>query len=177
MNQPPTQESILNPATIPVHGSGAWWFRALMGVALMIMGGAFAFFLWWSFHRAEETRSWTPVACTIVTSQLNTLHVTPDSPTTYKAEIRYRYNFEGVIHTGTLIRRVNGATADKPKAELAVKTYPVGASKICYVNPADPKVAILEQGTIAAIYAIWFPILFVVGGAGMVVSAFRSLRQ
>ncbi len=173
MNQPPTQETILNQATIPVQGSGAWWFRAVMGLAFMIMGGAFTFFLWLSYERAEEPRSWTVVPCTIITSQLNTDRVTPDSPVTYKAEVLYRYNIGGVIHTGNLIRRVNGRTADKPKAELAVATYRVGTSATCFVNPVDPKMAILEQSTKAAIYAIWFPMLFVVGGVGMVVSAFR----
>ncbi len=173
MNQPPTQETILNQATIPVRASGAWWFRAVMGLAFIILGGAFTFFLWLSFHRAQETRTWTQVPCIIITSQLDTNRVTPDSPVTYKAEVRYRYNVNGVIHTGTRIRRVNGRTADKPKAELAVATYPVGTSKTCFVSPTDPEMAILEQSSKAAIYAIWFPLLFVVGGSGMVVSAFR----
>jgi hypothetical protein len=44
---------------------------------------------------------------------------------------------------------------------------------VCYVNPSDPTIAILKHGTRAALYSIWFPLLFVVGGLGIAWTAIR----
>jgi hypothetical protein len=42
---------------------------------------------------------------------------------------------------------------------------------ICYVDPKSPDRAVLKRDTKAALYSIWFPCLFVIGGAGMILSA------
>jgi hypothetical protein len=42
---------------------------------------------------------------------------------------------------------------------------------MAFVNPAQPDFAVLKPDTKAAGYSIWFPLLFVVGGLGIVVRA------
>ena len=42
-----------------------------------------------------------------------------------------------------------------------------------YFDPDDPQLSVLKRDTKASLYSIWFPFLFVVGGAGMVFSAVR----
>lgn len=42
---------------------------------------------------------------------------------------------------------------------------------MAFVNPTEPNFAVLKPDTKAAGYSIWFPLLFVVGGLGIVVRA------
>jgi hypothetical protein len=44
------------------------------------------------------------------------------------------------------------------------------------VNPALPAEAVLEHASRAALYSIWFPLLFVVGGLGMLRGALKRAR-
>ena len=80
----------------------------------------------------------------------------------------------GVAHTGTHVRRVEGGSSHKEAAQEKLEAYPEGKAVTCYVNPEDPAFAILEHSTRAALYSLWFPLLFVVGGAGMILSALRT---
>lgn len=160
-NAPPTSTRLLKSA---------------LGLLLVIPGLAFVILLWNSYQRAEETRHWTPTSCLITFSELLTEHVTPNSPLSYRAGIRYRYTFGGMRHDGSRIVRVDGPTTDRAKAVTLTEKYPSGRETTCFVNPAQPDFAVLEHATRAALYSIWFPGLFVVGGAGMIFSAWRTRR-
>jgi hypothetical protein len=153
---------------------GAILLKVIMGLTLVIMGSGAALYLWGSWKRAEETRSWRPVEAIVIASQVLTDRATPHSPLKFKGDVHYRYTFDGETHTSTRIRRVDGPSSHKSKAEEVVARYPVGKPVTCFVNPAQPNFAILEHDTRAALYSIWFPLLFVAGGAGMVVSAMRN---
>jgi len=90
----------------------------------------------------------------------------------------YRYEFGGSSHVGERIRRIPVRSAHRDKAERWVARYPSGRRVQIYVNPEKPSEAVLKRDSQAALYAIWFPALFVVGGAGMAVAAVRkALRQ
>lgn len=147
--------------------------KTALGLLLVAAGLAFVAVLWNSYRRAEETRHWTPTPCLITFSELLTEHVTPNSPISYRAGIRYRYTFGGTIYDGSHIMRVDGTTKDRAKAIALTEKYPPGRETTCFVNPAQPDFAVLEHATRAALYSIWFPLLFVAGGAGMIFSAWR----
>ena len=174
MNSPTAQETITAPATIPVSTGGTLWLKVMLGGALIVIGSVFTFLLWHSYQLAEETRHWTPVPCLIVSSQVLTMRDTPNSPVSYDAHVGYRYSIDGKSHESFLIRRGTGKTTDKSKAMRIVSMYSVGKTTTCHVNPTQTDVAVLEHNTRAALYALWFPLLFVVGGTGMVISAFRK---
>lgn len=152
---------------------GARVLKAMLGLAFMLMGSMFTFVLWTSWQRSEETRSWTPVEALVVSSQVLTDRPTPHSPLKFTADVHYRYTFSGKTFTSTRIKRVDGPSSHKEKAEAVVKEHGPGSIVTCYVNPEHPDFAILEQGSRAALYSIWFPLLFVVGGVGMLWSAIR----
>lgn len=149
-------------------------FKALLGIALIVMGAGGTFWLWQSWQRAEETRKWTPVEAVVMSSQVLTDRPTPHSPLKFTADVRYRYTIAGKTFTGTRIKRVDGPSSHKENAEAVVAAHRAGSTVTCYANPAQPDFAILEHGSRAALYSIWFPLLFVAGGAGMVVSALRG---
>jgi hypothetical protein len=146
--------------------AGRWWL-AFIGVLLACAGLIFAAVLWRSYQKAMETRSWSETPCEIVTSVLLSERPTPNSPMSYRASIHYRYEFQGKTHTGTKVKRVEGPTPHREKAETLVGNHKAGSTTVCFVNPANPDEAILQHSSKAALYSMWFPFLFVIGGGMM----------
>ena len=143
-----------------------------MGLFLMLAGLTFTWVLWHAWQRAEETRRWIETPCRILSSQVVSERPTPHSPIAYRAEVKYSYRFSGTTYTGSSIRRVDGVTLHEERAREMQERYVPGVETHCHVNPTRPAQAILEHDTRAALYSIWFPLLFVAGGAGM---AWRAL--
>ena len=154
--------------------TGARTLKTLLGSALIVMGAIATMVLWRAYQRAEETRHWKPVPAVITVSLLLTERPTHNSPLAYRPEIHYRYTIDGTTHTATHVRRVEGRSSHKEGAEEKLERYPVGKEVTAYVNPADPSFAILEHSSRAALYSIWFPCLFMLGGVGMIISALRQ---
>lgn len=148
-----------------------------MGVLLMLVGSFFAWRMWLSYEKAQITRSWTQVPCRVVSSRVVSERPTPNSSPAHRVEVRYEYEINGVKHTSTRIRQVEAApTQHLDKALEKQLNYPPGSSQTCLVNPAAPDEAVLEHASHAALYSIWFPLLFVVGGLGMLRGALKRSR-
>src|SRR5688572_7629594 len=96
---------------------GSRLFKAIMGLTLIAMGTVGTIYLWLSWQRAEETRSWKPVEAMITVSEVLTDRATPHSPPRYTAEVHYRYQYNGDAHTSHRIKRVDGPTSHKNAAE------------------------------------------------------------
>ncbi len=154
------------PASSSFSLPGRLWLAG-MGLFLALAGLVFTWVLWTAWQRAEETRRWTPLPCRIVSSRLHQERPTPHSNPTYRPEVRYSFTLDGRALTGTHIRRVDSASQHEDVARKKLEGYPVGAEITCYVNPQKPEQSVLKHDTRAALYSIWFPILFVVGGLGM----------
>lgn len=143
--------------------AGRLWLAAL-GMSLALAGMLFTWVLWTAWQRAEETRRWTPTPCRIVSSRLEKERPTPNSNPVFKPKVSYTYNFAGQKLTSTRIKRVDIASQHEDVARKKIQPYPVGTEVTCYVNPAQPDFAVLKHDTRAALYSIWFPLLFVFGG-------------
>ena len=97
------------------------------------------------------------------------------------------YRFNSSDYQGTRWRRVHfyekadefvsRKTPDREIAEELASKYPVGKMVSCYVNPLAPEEGVLEHQTKAAIYTLWWPMIFAIGGAGMIWSAWRGLSR
>ena len=159
---------------LPAHGVvmisniGARVLHFLLGTAFILMGAAGTQWLWRSYEHAAETYRWVPTEARILSSQILTERVTPHSPLSYRADVRYAYTVIEKKFTGDHIRRVDGASSHRDKAKALVEAYRPGTAVTCYVDPAAPAVAILQRSSLAALHSLWFPLLFVVGGMGMV---------
>lgn len=145
-----------------------------MGLFLIAAGSFFAWRMWLSYETARITRRWTQVPCRIVSSRVVSERPTPNSAPAHRAEVRYEYEINGVKHVSTRIRQVEAApTPHLDSAHEKQLNYPPGATLTCFVNPASPDEAVLEHASRAALYSIWFPLLFVIGGAGMLRGALK----
>lgn len=145
----------------------------LFGLLIAAMGGFFMFALWIGFGRAKETRGWEETPCEITRSEVEQERVTPSRPVVYRARVEYRYQFGGKDYSGSNVKRVDGPTSHVDRAEAVVGAYPKGTKLSCWVNPASPEVAVLKHGTLAPLYSIWFPGLFVVAGLGIAINSLR----
>ncbi len=161
------------PAPAAPSNAGRWWLAA-MGLFLALAGLVFTGVLWRAFSLAEVTRSWEATPCLIVASSMQSQRPSPNSNIAHRALIRYTYEYQGQRHTSTRIKRVDAATSHEHLARATVAAYPVGQQAVCYVNPQNPAEALLKPGSRGALYSIWFPLLFVVGGLGITWNAIRS---
>lgn len=140
-----------------------------MGIFFIMAGGFFAWRMWLSYEKAQMTRAWTEVPCRIVSSRIESAHPTPASPMAHRLEVRYEYRFNSVRHVGSRIRTVEAAPSPHlDKVQEKQQAYPPGSQQTCFVNPQSPDEAVLQHASRAALYSIWFPLLFVVGGFGMI---------
>jgi len=174
MNSSAVQPSIQQSPASATSTRGSRIIKSGIGMVLMVAGAFFMFLLWRAYELAEETRHWITTPCIVLSSQVLSERGTPNSPMKHRAGIRYSYAFAGKTHISTHIRRVEGWSANSGKAAATVTAYPAGMATQCFVNPAQPDFAILEHSTRAALYTLWFPMLFFVGGAGMIITSLKK---
>ena len=132
-----------------------------------------------------ETRSWMEVPCTIIDNSTEESGDRTNSE--YRLYLRYLYTTDGTTHTGTRWRRksyqghraaeISMKSAHWDQVEALRDKYPSGTHTVCYVNPTDASDAVLEHETRAALYAIWFPMLIALGGAGITWTAIRRKKS
>ncbi len=150
---------------------GARLFLSVIGLVLAAAGGFFTYQMWQSYQRAAETYRWAEIPCLVASSKIEEERFSLDSPTTYVPVIKYTFIQEDVSIMSDKIKRVAGLKfKDKALAQELVGKYPAGQGAVCYVNPDDPKDVILVRDNKGALYSIWFPLLFVVGGLGMLIN-------
>ncbi len=161
-------------------------FKIGVGLLLMLSGLAVTALLFIPYRKAMDTRAWTETPCGILESHREERTESEFSQPVQRVFIKYRYTFAGADYTGTRWRRVAfSGNLDKDvakktphlaEAEKLVAKYPAGAKTTCWVNPAAPEEAVLEHYTKAAIYTLWWPMLFAVGGGGIVWSVLRRRK-
>lgn len=163
-----------NPMPTALRSSlPARWYLGSVGAFLVALGLAFTWWLWQAGERAMITRHWVPVSGTVLASGIKESQFSPNDSIKWQAEVEYRYLYEGVVYHGSKLRRIEGPSPHRAKAEAAAGAYPAGREVACFVNPARPSEAVLEHSSKAAFYTLWWPLLFAVGGAGMMGAALR----
>lgn len=148
----------------------------ILGLFVAGIGMIFVIALFNGWRRAEETRRWPTTGATITRSELEEYNPTPSSPVRYRPIVEYAYAFGEEGFQSDRVRRVNKTSSHRHKAQKVVDRYPLGQETKAWVNPADPKVSVLEHDTRAVLYTIWFPGIFVVAGIGILVTALKQYR-
>jgi len=150
----------------------------LVGLSLILIGSLFIVLMARSYLRAKEMRDWPVVECVILESAVEERQHDPYSPIEFGHLISYGYEWQGQSHTGKRISlRGEKWSSKRQEAEESLSEYPLGSIQQCHVDPDQPTQAVLELDSLAPLYSIWFPALFVVGGAGILISSMRGLRK
>ncbi len=157
-------------AKAPHHLGGRLW-KILMGLLLIGVGSIFVQYLWHAYLRAAEMDGWIAVPCEIVTMVVDDTERNQRGMTKYVLQVTYDYHYEGKTYTGDRFRRLSLTASDPRKLQGHMEDYAVGTKTVCHVDPAAPENSVIKKDSKAALYTIWFPCLFIVGGAGMIFSA------
>jgi len=168
---------------MPPPTASARLFKLFIGGTLLLSGLGVTALLFIPWQRARETQAWTEIPCVITLSEEKQSHTGDLAHTTHKVFLRYRYTVGDTAYESTRWRRVTYAGEDDAglsrktpharEATALLEKYPAGSKTTCWVNPAAPGEAVLEHQSPAAIYTLWWPMLFAVGGAGMIWSVLR----
>ncbi len=148
----------------------------LMGLFLVAIGAIFMSYLWNAYQRAKIMDPWVETPCRIVSAALDDSQQNQHYATKYRIDLSYEYEFKGKEFTGTRLKRLPSESADANKLRKKMAPYPVGTNTVCYVDPNDPEMAVLKKDSKAALYSIWFPALFSIGGLGIIFSTLRRAK-
>ncbi|WP_411827086.1 DUF3592 domain-containing protein [Luteolibacter sp. AS25] len=154
-------------------------FLILLGLCISAIGGLFTVLMWKSYERAVDQRGWPQVEAVVLSSEMEEWQHDEFSPKEYRLNLLYGYEWEGEAKTSERLSvRGNPSYNKSGKVQGMLKEYPTGGRVMAYVNPGDPNFAILMVDSKAAGYSIWFPMLFLLGGLVIAVSAIvKSLRN
>lgn len=151
-------------------------FLILLGFFIAFVGGFFTYLMWKSYERADAMHDWPQAEAVVLSSAVEEWQHDEYSPMEYRLDILYGYQWEGESRTGDrLTFRGNPFSNKASTAEGLMEKFPQGKKIKVYINPADANFAIIKPDSKAAGYSIWFPMLFVVGGLGIVIRAVMKM--
>lgn len=151
-------------------GTGGRIFGTLFGVFFAGLGLLFCVFICREFYLNALTYRWVRTACLILESRVEE-NAQRDAP--YAAQIRYEYQWEGRPRVSGSWSRKQASYSDYAKASRWVEQYPANLRTVCFVNPADPTEAVLSRPGLWIGLVIFFPLIFVVIGCGVIVGMWR----
>lgn len=156
--------------------AGSWYLTAV-GLALCFISGIFLWLMTRSYLRARDMTTWPQVPCLVLSSEVNERRIADNVAPDFRLAVLYRYQFEGKDYESKLWSlRGSMPRTERAPVEKLVKQFPQGSRQNCWVNPQDPKIAVLKVDSRAAGYSLWFPGLFFLGGLGMIWGAWRRPR-
>ena len=154
--------------------AGSWYLTAV-GVSLCLISGLFLWLMGRSYLRARDMSTWPQVPCLVLQSERSEKRIADDVAPDYRLAILYRYEYEGRDYESKLWSLRGSMPKSDPLAvQELVEQYPVGSKQTCWVNPRQPEIAVLKIDSRAPGYSLWFPGLFFLGGAGMIVGAWKK---
>lgn len=160
---------------VPRDLGGRIW-KCLMGLILIGVAWALVTYLWNSYQRAAQMDAWVEVPCRIETLSVDDTQLNQRGMPKYLLEVTYRYQWNGHDYVGNRIKRLPTEASDPRKLKNKIEEYAVGNETLCYLDPDAPEFVVLKKDSKAALYTIWFPFLFIIGGAGMIFSALFRKR-
>lgn len=147
------------PATAAVNRLGlSLFFLFFFGI-----GSLFELLILHEFVRVAGQQAWKKTPCTIVACEVQERQE-GDEP--YVFTVRYQYEYEGQAYEGTGYRRGYNGSGEYSKAQELTQKYPAGLTTSCYVNPENPNEAALERDSMMIGLVLFFPLIFVLIGAG-----------
>lgn len=139
-------------------------------------------------ERQEDSLSWREVPCLIQKLRVEQHRLRSKkgtgSTTAFSPQVEFEYEIDGQAHSGD--RFWLGGTLFSTREEVAEMIAPFqgGAPTVCYVNPKDPKDAILSRELYdkSSLGWLWLVLFAVVGATGCTVAMWfvffpRGLRN
>ncbi|MEP4078785.1 DUF3592 domain-containing protein [Haloferula sp.] len=156
------------------RNTGARIYLTVIGLALALAGGVFTWLMWRSFSRARAIDEWPKVPCVVIESTVEERQIDPARPIEMRFKVLYSYEWEGEEYKSDRYRLRGSSWSSRPDGvKMLIDQYPAASVQECLVNPEQPDLAVLFGESRAPGYSLWFPVIFLVGGLGVVVGAWR----
>jgi hypothetical protein len=118
----------------------------------------------------QSARHWRGTSCEIISSDVKANH--SDGSPTYRVDVTYRYFVDDRGYVGDRYQFIKMSSSGyRGKAAIVARLRPRTRTD-CWVNPANPRDAVIERGPTADLWYALIPLVFVViGGAGIAAAA------
>ena len=133
-----------------------------------------------SVREGRENQAWTPTPARLLESNLETRR--GDKSTTYIVTARYTYEVDGRAYESERVSLHSGADNignwHRARSVELKRVEREGGALTAYVNPADPRQAVLYTGARRELVLFYgaFGGLFTLAGAGMFIGGIAALR-
>lgn len=149
-------------------GCVAWPFAILFLGAGVAMFCGMALWPWWGMLNA---RNWVETPCTVVSSEAKA------NDDTLKLTVVFKYSVDQKEYQSDTycFSTMSSNTANTWKRRV-VKDHPPGKQTTCFVDPNDPARAVIERGWVPDMWWGFFPIPFMLVGAGALLVALGVIK-
>ena len=137
---------------------------AFFGLFFLVGAGLFYFIFVRPVGRIIAARSWQETPCTIVSSSVG--ESSDSDGTTYRVDITFAYTAGGVERQSHRYDFSEGSSSGYDGKKAVVDRYPAGSRTICYVDPENPELAVLNRDFSAGYLIGLFPLIFLFVGLG-----------
>jgi Protein of unknown function (DUF3592) len=144
-------------------GLGGKLGLSLFFLLFFALGSFFEVAMIRDFGRAVSQRSWQEISCKIVSSEVAERD---DDEQPYAFAVRYEYVCDGRSCTGSVYKRSYVGSEKYSDVQKLAEKYPSGQNTFCYVDPKHPAEVVLRRDSLLIGLVIFFPLIFVVIGAG-----------
>lgn len=152
-------------------------------VGTLFFGAFFAMGVWvtglmlYGFFRGATVYTWDKQDCLIVRSEVEEHPDAEESSEAYRFKVLYTYLVSGQRYSSDVYRRGYTGSSELYKARTLADRYPPRSHHVCFVDPEHPSSAVLQRPTFWGVWAILFPLLFVVFGGFMIVGLWKSDKE
>ncbi len=159
--------SRLKPIGVAGRILGTFFFMAFFGMGLLFCG-----LILRDVYQTALTYGWKKTDCVILNSAVREDSRHQDAPYTFA--IQFEYSWQGQIHTSDKFALKPRSFTSYSDAQRLVEKYTADTKGQCYLNSADPGVAILRRGSLWVALMILLPLLFVAIGVGGIYAMWRQ---
>jgi hypothetical protein len=147
-------------------------------VMFLLMGGGISYpLLMGPLLHILGARDWLETPCVVISSRLGS-HRGSKGGTTYSVDIRYAYGFKERQYVSSRYQFFQGSTSEYEKKRSIVRSYRPGQQAFCFVDPQDPRSAVLNRGFTSDMYFGLIPLVFlVIGGVGLTFTIRRARKK
>ncbi len=139
------------------------WQQFSGSVFLIIFGGVFLYFLTPEVWHYYQARNWPSTPCTIVSANVSSHRAAGSGKTMYAAQIEYIYEVNLKQYRSRRYTFLNPSTGGSRADEIAA-AYPPGSKTICFFNPDNPSLAVLNKSFTFFSLMILIPLPFFLAG-------------
>jgi hypothetical protein len=143
-----------------------------VGIVFIVIGSSATYMLLVRpLLKTWQARNWTETPCRIISATVG--EHSSDDGTTYSIDITYEYQCDGRTLRSSRYDFIGGSSSGYHSKKAVVDRYLQMPDPICYVNPDNASEAVLMRKLTAKNAIGLFPLIFVVAGLAVSVSAVR----